>query len=126
VRILITGSRNWTNQLVIADSLFRVATRYDVDDDELFVLVSGNCPTGADNMAEKCARMMGWEVEPHPADWNTHGKKAGFLRNAEMVNLGADLCLAFILDASKGATHTANLAEKAGIKTIRILDNSTI
>jgi hypothetical protein len=124
MRVLVTGSRNWTNQYVIGKYLFFES--YEHPSNDQVTLVSGHCPTGADLMAEEWARLMGWEVELHPADWNTHGKKAGFLRNAEMVNLGADLCLAFILDASKGATHTANLAEKAGIKTIRILDNSTI
>lgn len=48
-------------------------------------LVSGHCPTGADRIAENIARGWDWTVELHAADWNRHGKRAGFLRNAEMV-----------------------------------------
>ena len=34
-----------------------------------------------------------------------------------MVKLGADFCLAFILNESSGSTHCSELAEKAGINT---------
>lgn len=112
-RVLITGSRTWTNATVIRDAL-RAAWG-----DGTTVLVHGACPTGADRIAEVFWRRWGGHVERHPADWTRHGRAAGFRRNAAMVALGADLCLAFIRDDSPGATHTARLAEHAGITTVR-------
>jgi hypothetical protein len=91
---------------------------------EDLLVVHGACPTGADAHASAWVQKLRrqWlenvDEEPHEADWNGPRKRgAGFARNAEMVNLGADLCLAFILDESAGATHTEQLARKAGIET---------
>lgn len=109
-RVLVTGSRTWTDRKTIEDVLFHIKNQFGK-----FTLVSGACPTGADHIAEEIASEMGLEVERHPADWKRHGRGAGFVRNAEMVNLGADLCIAFILNESKGATMTADLAHKKGI-----------
>lgn len=120
-RVLVTGSRTWDDEGVIHDALSGLLFRH-----KAIVLVHGGCPRGADRIADQWAayRNAGeWTpvlVERHPADWNGPAKRgAGFARNAEMVKLGADLCLAFIVDASRGATHTADLAEKAGIPTRR-------
>jgi hypothetical protein len=112
MRILVTGSRDWEDH----EFIWHVLNELVVTDP---VLVSGHCPTGADLTCEGVALDFGWKVEAHPADWNKHGKRAGFVRNAEMVALGADVCLAFIKDDSKGATMTANLAERAGIPVKR-------
>jgi hypothetical protein len=74
---------------------------------------------GADFIADEIAREFGWTVESCPADWKRWGKRAGYLRNIEMVKAGADICLAFIKDFSRGATHCADTAERAGIPTRR-------
>jgi len=116
VRVLVTGSRDWESHYAISYALNYIEVEHR---GESHTLVSGACPTGADFIAELVAKDLGWEVERHPADWKSLGKKAGFVRNAEMVDLGADICVAFIKDQSKGATMTADLAEKKGIKTLR-------
>lgn len=110
-RILITGSRTWDRPSVIHYALDEAAEPGDI-------LVSGACPTGADAIAEAYWEGKG-PIERHPADWATHGKRAGFIRNAEMVYAGADVCLAFIRDESKGATMTADYAERYDIPTRR-------
>lgn len=71
-------------------------------------------------MAEDYADDVGWYIERYPADWEKYGKKAGFLRNAEMVQSldpETDICLAFIRDNSKGASMTYEMAHKAGVET---------
>jgi Bifunctional DNA primase/polymerase, N-terminal/YspA, cpYpsA-related SLOG family len=110
-RVLVTGSRTWTDPAVIADTLrawFHPGT----------VLVTGACPRGADAIAEHLWASWGGPAERHPADWPS-GRGAGFARNAAMVALGADVCLAFIRDNSPGASHTARLAALAGIPVRR-------
>lgn len=112
-RILVTGSRTWTDADVILAALREhAAGATDV------VVVHGGA-AGADRLADQIARERGARVERHPADWARHGRAAGFLRNQKMVRLGADVCLAFIHNASRGATACADTAQAAGIPTYR-------
>jgi hypothetical protein len=130
MRILLTGSRDWDDRRAIYDALERIvsdhALHYEPDeygnylpDPDKITVVHGACPTGADEWANQwaisnCDMRL---VEQHPADWERYGKRAGPIRNQEMVDLGADLCIAFIRNGSRGATHTAQQAAKAGIPT---------
>jgi hypothetical protein len=122
-RVLITGSRDWDDIPTCINALAQAMVYFD---EEPFTLVSGACPTGADRICEELWEGIG-EIERHHADWVRYARPdgkanpAGFIRNAEMVKLGADLCLAFIKNDSKGAMHTVNLAEKSGIKTWRYI-----
>jgi hypothetical protein len=112
-RILITGSRTWTDTATIRTALA------EVWGDGTAVLITGCCPRGADHLAELTWIRCGGLVERHPSEWTRYGRLAGFRRNAEMVAAGADVCLAFIRAGSRGATHTARLADAAGIPTRR-------
>ncbi len=120
-RVLVTGSRDWPDPAAVHDALDFVAAEYG---HQGLVVVHGHCPTGADAHADAWAHAnasTGVAVERHPADWERLGKRAGPVRNAEMVDLGADVCLAFIKSGSRGASHTARLAEDADIPVRRWL-----
>jgi hypothetical protein len=128
-RVLVTGSRNWADSERIAREL--AATAENMAGRRSVVLVHGACPTGADAIAAREALALGWETEPHPADWTAWGRAAGVRRNAEMVALGADACLAFLTICtsrhcslprphdSHGASDCTERAEKAGIPVQR-------
>jgi hypothetical protein len=142
VRILITGSRTWRNPASIAEALdarldalpasgaLTVVVGYDPDRryppgvDEF---VYEYCESIAE-FAERVGKTLA--VETHPADWKRYRRRAGHIRNAEMVNLGAAECLAFVdwcddrrcpkrgQHGSHGAVGCAGLADKAGIPVV--------
>ncbi|MFJ7963172.1 SLOG family protein [Streptomyces sp. NPDC096324] len=126
-RILVTGSRDWQAIGIVRHALTEVlAVR---PHDQPIVVVHGDCPTGADIMAKAWALTTFTPActddyeriteEAHPANWRLNGKAAGPIRNKAMVDKGADVCLAFIRNGSRGASHTAALAEQAGIPVRR-------
>ena len=133
-RLLVAGSRTWMDAARFAFALGEAtgeAMKAGHPMSEI-VIIHGACPKGADAMAERLARDYRLRTEPHPADWDTHGKRAGFIRNEAMVSLGADLALAFIMPCllpscrdrkphgTHGASHCARLAERAGITVRRV------
>ena len=127
-RVLVTGSRSWPK---VYQRMVSMALAIELDLcaalNQKLIVVHGACPTGVDRFADDWITLrpnLGMTVERHPADWST-GKDAGFRRNEYMVKLGADRCLAFIHDNSRGASHCALKAENAGIQVIRFRINVT-
>jgi hypothetical protein len=115
VRILVTGSRTWTDRETIAWVL-----QHWCPCPEISTLVHG-AATGADSIAAECGEELGMTVEPHPVkreQWRIAGKRAGHLRNQYMVDLGADLCLAFQVGDSSGTADCVRRAHAAGIRVV--------
>jgi hypothetical protein len=70
---------------------------------------------GLDSLVDSLAAEFNARTEPHPADWDNHGKRAGIMRNAEMAEAGADLCIAFPMPSSRGTWDMIRRAADAGI-----------
>lgn len=140
-RILMTGSRIWTNQWVSTDALNAALVLLGPLGQDS-VLVHGGAK-GADQLLASTAQQLGMNVEAHPARWNEHTdacpawdkknascKLAGHRRNSEMIQAGADLCLAFPThghalapgedraNTSRGTWNCAEKAKDAGIPTL--------
>ncbi|MFI8237623.1 SLOG family protein [Streptomyces sp. NPDC085866] len=118
MKILVTGSRTWLDIRTLERAIFRELYEMKCAPGDA-VLIHGACPTGADFLADRYAKRLGMHIARYPAEWLRYGKGAGFRRNAEMVKADPDVCLAFIRGGSKGATMTADLAERAGIPVRR-------
>jgi hypothetical protein len=132
IRILVTGSREWTDNVLFEQTMLGVldmfARRAAIEvpkRKETFTIVHGACPTGIDAIADDWARILGFTREPHPADWDRHGKRAGPLRNYAMVEAGADFCVAFPLEWPSGTEDAYRKAIRARIPTLVIAGTRT-
>lgn len=77
---------------------------------------------GADRMAAESAERNGCDVAPpFLPDWDSHGKKAGIMRNLEMLDQKPDAVIAFWNGKSPGTKHTITEAERRGIKTVVVI-----
>jgi hypothetical protein len=115
LRILITGSRSWTDHDVIRQALAKAWKDFDYPAE---VTVVHGAAEGADRWADHYARSLGFHVESHPVTprmWREQGRGAGHARNQRMVHLGADVCLAFHKDESKGTAHCIRACVAVGI-----------
>lgn len=108
MRFGVTGGRDYDDVTTVADVLSALPNA---------VLVHG-AASGADTLAARHWAGLGRPTEPHPADWTTHGKAAGPLRNQEMVDSHLDLLIAF--PGGRGTADMVRRAEAAGVPVRRV------
>ncbi len=102
-RFIVCGGRDYSDKVFLKRSLDEL-----LKIDWNFVLVHGDA-RGADTLAAEWANNDAWVlVEAHPADWNKHGRKAGPIRNQEMLDSGIDGVIAFA-----GGYGTADMVNRA-------------
>lgn len=120
----VTGGRDHWPTLAEMEMLAINVQRFGVTD-----LRDGDCPTGLDRIARGYVKARGIaEVEKHPADWKTHGRAGGHIRNGTMLDgttpgakgrtLGIRVGLLF---AFEGGVGTADCQRQAGDRTIEVV-----
>lgn len=109
-RIIVAGSRGFTNYELLEKKLDHLLkNRPEVE------IVSGGA-NGADKFGEIYAKKRNLALRVFPADWDKHGKSAGYKRNVEMAEY-ADAAVVFWDGQSKGSKHMIDIAESKELPT---------
>jgi SLOG family YspA-like protein len=119
LRLLVCGSRTWTDAALLAEAVERVVAEHGQGRAGV-VLIEGDA-RGADRLAGTLARARGWELETYPADWQRHGRAAGMRRNARMLRQGRPervIACTDDLAASRGTADMVRRAHSAGLPVL--------
>lgn len=114
MKILICGGRDFEDR----DVFYKAMLDFMYDKN---VSIIHGAAKGADTLAADWARAFGHQAESYPANWDKYGKRAGYIRNVQMLNEGKpDLVIAF--PGGKGTAMMIKLAEAAGTPVVKIND----
>jgi len=111
--VLVCGSRDWTDTVLIRRTLMNLRANNGAD---ITKIVHGGC-RGADTIAARIAKSLGFHVQEYPADWEYYGRAAGPIRNQQMLDEEKPyLVIAFATRLSGGTFDMVQRAQKADIR----------
>lgn len=116
-RVIIAGGREFNDYQLLKEKCDNILATM-VKSCQI-VILSGTAK-GADKLGEQYAQEKGYTVEQYPADWNSHGKKAGIIRNAQMAN-SAQALIAFWDGKSRGTKNMIEVASSKGL-AVRVVN----
>ena len=111
MKLIIAGSRTITklSSYWVRDTL----TQFGIDhmDANIITEIVSGAASGVDTIGEKFAKKYLIPLKQFPADWDSKGKSAGHIRNAEMGNY-ADALLLIWDGQSKGSASMKAIMQK--------------
>lgn len=119
LRVIIAGSRGFGDYELLKKSAIEIITKKTMLPD-LTRIISGGA-RGADTLGERFANEMGLEISRFIPDWDGLGKRAGYVRNAEMAKFAVEddndgMLIAFWDGQSRGTKHMIDLAKRYGLE----------
>jgi len=107
MKVIVAGTRTFDDPKIVEECLKRI-------DFPISEIVSGGC-RGIDSLAINWALSHNVPYTVFKADWGKYGKRAGPIRNQEMVNY-ADAIVAIWDGSSRGTKDVINKAKNKGLK----------
>ena len=114
-RVFVAGGRDFGDYSLLATSLDRILEPY-----QGIEIVSGHAKN-ADQLGEQYAREHDLPCAVFPAEWTRFGKRAGFLRNAQMLEYAlkaSPLVIAFWDGRSHGTEDMIKKARAVGVECV--------
>lgn len=117
MRVLVCGGRDYNDYDTVRKVLYDFCDEYRLAENEYkmpqgLTVIHGGA-RGADRCADQWAVVNWVPIEEYKADWDTHGRSAGPVRNQQMLDTGVDHVIAF--PGGKGTAHMVKIAKKAGV-----------
>lgn len=109
-KVIVAGGRDFNNYELLSRVIFAMS---DVEYADKEVSIVSGLARGADQLGVQFAHEYGVTLHKFPANWDLHGKSAGFKRNIQMGNF-ADALLAFWDGKSKGTQQMIEFMYDAG------------
>lgn len=107
----IVGSRGFNNYAMLKVVCNKLVCSTDT-------IISGGAK-GADSLGKQYATEYKLNYIEFPADWDKYGKRAGYIRNQEIID-NSDFVIAFWDAVSPGTKHSIELAKINKIPTLII------
>lgn len=114
IKVLVCGGRDYRDRRRVFEVLDGLVM--DLARPPVSTIIQGEA-RGADTLGKVWARSRRVRVESYAADWETHGRAAGPIRNKRMLDEGRpDLVVAF-----PGGRGTANMVEQARAAGVEVV-----
>lgn len=116
LRIIVAGSRTFDNYAMVSNCLNKFIKEHP---NNRITIVSG-AARGADQLGEQYAREKCILLKRFPANWEQFGKRAGYIRNIQMLDyVDVSTCDAYVFafwdGQSKGTKQMIDSAKKRNI-----------
>lgn len=113
MNILVCGGRDYLDSARVNEVLSKLHYERTIS------IIAGGA-NGADKLAVSWALLNNVPYREFKANWPLHGRKAGSIRNQQMLDEGKpDLVIAF--PGGAGTTDMVNRARRAGLPILEIL-----
>jgi len=118
LRVIIAGSRDFNDYELLKREVLNILNQDNRPKEFIKIVSSGARST--DRLGEQFAKEFGFEIKQFLANWDGLGKRAGYVRNADMAKFAcADgnygMLIAFWDGKSKGTKHMIDLAKRYGL-----------
>lgn len=120
MRVIIAGSRTLADEghyYTVLSALSNALREWKLA--AVTEIVSGGA-AGVDAIGEHIAERFDIALKVFPADWDKHGKKAGYLRNVQMADYADALVLVWD-GKSRGSKMMKDIAEKRGMPVYEVV-----
>ena len=118
IRIIVAGRGDFEDYSLLRLTLKEYINGLDIADLSQVVIISG-AARGADTLGEYFAYDYQIAVRKFPAKWDEIGKRAGWVRNAEMAKYAAEkhgVLFAFWDGKSRGTKNMIDLANRYSLE----------